>query len=207
MPSTIPYTIRDAEERDLPGILEIMNEQIRTSTAVFIDDPIDLADREAWFKSMKASSNPIFVAVPIENENDPVVTSAAASTSPSSLAPPPSVLGYTYYSSFLPPSRAGYRYTFENTLYVHGSLRGSGIGSALMAKLIQHARGRVRTLVARTSGDNEGSIAFHEKHGFVRCGLIREAGLKFGEWQDTAFLQLMFEEDPRTFGDGKAAKG
>ncbi len=42
--------IRDATLLDLPAILEIYNEVIASSTAVYRDDPVDLANRRAWFE-------------------------------------------------------------------------------------------------------------------------------------------------------------
>ena len=185
----LTYTIRDAEERDLPGILDIVNEQIANATAIFEDEPLPLSNREKWFEDMKAEGRPIFVAVPSSSSDS---NPENASPSDESL---PSVLGYTYYSGFR--AKTGYRYTAETTLYIHHSARGKGIGKALLQTLINYARGRIHTLIACTSGDNHSSIAFHEKLGFVNCGTLKQVGLKFGEWQDTVYLQLFLEEDPR----------
>ena len=38
---------------------------------------------------------------------------------------------------------------------------------------------------------NTGSIALHEKLGFVHAGTIRPAGFKFGRWLDLGFYQLL----------------
>ena len=174
------YTIRDAEEHDLPGILEIINEQVLNSAAIFVNDPLDLANRRAWFRSLKALGHPIFVAVP--------------SSSPDETMSLPTVLGYTAYGPFR--DKPGYKYSAETTLYIHECARGMGIGKALTQALIEHARGKMHILIACTSGDNLGSIAFHERLGFERCGYIKEVGLKFGAWQDIVFLQLVLG-DPR----------
>ncbi|KAL5519256.1 hypothetical protein ACEPAH_939 [Sanghuangporus vaninii] len=168
------YTIRDADEADLPGMLEILNEQVATNTAILRDDPFDLDDRRKWMRGTKSAGFPIFVAVP----SDP--------------APPsPSVLGFAYYGTFRP--REGYRFTVENTIYVHKSIRGGKIGTALMQRLLAFARdqGKVRVLVGAITASNVDSIRFHERFGFVHVGTMREVGYKFGEWQDVTFMQLI----------------
>ncbi|KAI5121151.1 hypothetical protein M0805_007149 [Coniferiporia weirii] len=181
------YTIRDANESDLPGILDIVNEQIATSSAIFIDDPVDLADRRAWLHGLRAGGFPLFVAVPVE------ATDASDEPKP---APSPSVLGFTGYGTFR--GRPGYRFSVETTLYVHQCARGTGVGSALMHALLAHARetGNVHVLVASTSGDNIASVRFHEKFGFVQTGVMKEVGYKFGKWQDMIFLQLILPGGP-----------
>jgi L-amino acid N-acyltransferase YncA len=39
------------------------------------------------------------------------------------------------------------------------------------------------------SSDNVASIALHERHGFVRVGLLPGVGLKFGRTLDVVLLQ------------------
>ncbi|KAL5494966.1 hypothetical protein ACEPAI_428 [Sanghuangporus weigelae] len=182
--STVPipaYTIRDADEADLPGMLEILNEQVATNTALLRDDPFDLEDRRKWMRDTKHAGFPIFVAVP----------SNADSPSPS-----PSVLGFAYYSTFRP--REGYRFTAENTIYVHKSIRGGKIGTTLMERLLSFARdqGKVHALVGVITASNADSIRFHERFGFVDVGTMREVGYKFGEWQDVTFMQLILSGGP-----------
>ena len=47
------------------------------------------------------------------------------------------------------------------------------------------------TVIGRTSGDNDPSIALHRACGFVLIGVEREVGRKFGRWIDVAVLQRM----------------
>ena len=42
-------SIRTAERDDLPGIVDIYNEAIKTTTATFDIEPKTLAEREGWF--------------------------------------------------------------------------------------------------------------------------------------------------------------
>ena len=45
--------IRDATDADLAGILEIYNDVILSSTAVYTDDPVPLSERRQWLESAK----------------------------------------------------------------------------------------------------------------------------------------------------------
>ena len=45
--------IRPATEADLPAITAIYNEVIATSTAIYMDDPVTLEDRRAWFRGRR----------------------------------------------------------------------------------------------------------------------------------------------------------
>lgn len=175
---TSAYLIRDANEDDLPGILEIFNDAILNTTANWSYDTVDIEDRRAWMRSLKAKSMPIIVAVAATG-GDNAGASAAA----------PSVLGYACYGPFR--ERHGYRFTVETTIYTHHSARGGGIGSSLMTKLIDRAKnGGVHTLIAVVADENEGSVRFHERFGFVVSARMPELGYKFGRWLDLVYLQL-----------------
>lgn len=99
------------------------------------------------------------------------------------------VAGYAYYGPYRP--RSAYRYTVEDSIYVHPDATGRGIGSLLLAALVEHASAAgFRQMVAAVgSSDNVASIALHERHGFVRAGVLADVGLKFGRTLDVVLLQ------------------
>jgi L-amino acid N-acyltransferase len=45
--------IRSATEADLPEILEIYNEIIANSTAIYSEQPVPLEDRVNWFRTRR----------------------------------------------------------------------------------------------------------------------------------------------------------
>ena len=157
---------------DLPAILEIHNDAIRTTTAIWDEQEVGLEDRRAWFDARRAAGLPVLVA-----EADG------------------SVIGFASYGPWRP--KTGYRFTVENSVYVHPDHRGRGTANALMSVLIERARAAdVHTIVAGIEAANAGSIALHEKFGFRRVGLLREVGFKFGRWLDLAYLQLPHDPGP-----------
>jgi L-amino acid N-acyltransferase YncA len=99
------------------------------------------------------------------------------------------VLGFAYASPFRP--RAAYRYTAEESVYVHPNHIGRGVGKALVAEVIAicEAMG-LRQLVA-VIGDsaNVGSRALHRSLGFTEIGIGRAFGFKHGRWVDIVQMQ------------------
>jgi len=80
----------------------------------------------------------------------------------------------------------------EITYFVAPEHTGQGIGAQLLADL--EARGKeqgVRTILAPISSLNEGSLAFHAKHGFVEAGRFRDACIKNGTSFDVVWMQKM----------------
>jgi L-amino acid N-acyltransferase YncA len=99
------------------------------------------------------------------------------------------VLGFAYASPFRP--RAAYRYTAEESVYVHPDLVGKGVGKALVAEVIRicEAMG-LRQLVA-VIGDsgNAASRGLHRSLGFTEIGVGRAFGHKHGRWVDIVWMQ------------------
>ncbi len=55
--------IRDALPDDLPGILDIYNDAVLNTTAIWNEQPVDLANRQAWYAARQSQAYPILVAV------------------------------------------------------------------------------------------------------------------------------------------------
>jgi L-amino acid N-acyltransferase YncA len=95
------------------------------------------------------------------------------------------VVGYAYASPYR--LRPAYRYTAENSVYLHPAWVGRGIGRRqLSAPLAECEATGLRQIVA-VIGDsaNSASIALHQQLGFALIGTIRSAGYKFERWVDT----------------------
>jgi phosphinothricin acetyltransferase len=98
------------------------------------------------------------------------------------------VIGYAYASQFRP--REGYRYTVEDSIYVHADRAGYGIGRKLLKALIAACESSgCHRLVACICGDNPASVALHASQGFAGVGTIPEAGFKLGRWIDMSMMQ------------------
>jgi L-amino acid N-acyltransferase len=160
------------------AVLEIFNEQIRTSTAVYEYQPRVAESVAGWFKAKTDKGYPV-----IGVEDD-----AGA------------LMGFAAYGVFR--ERPAYKYTVEHSVYIHQDHRGKGLGKLLMERLIVLAREQdLHVMVGGIDATNTVSIALHEKLGFVHAGTIREVGFKFGGWLDLAFYQLTLQT-PRQPVDG-----
>jgi phosphinothricin acetyltransferase len=58
----------------------------------------------------------------------------------------------------------------------------------LMARAVSHD---YHTMIGVVDAGNAASVALHERLGFVRAGVVRQAGFKFGAWLDAAFYQII----------------
>lgn len=160
------YYVREATEQDLPAILEIMNEAILNTTAIYDEEPRSMEFVRQWLQSQKQAGMPVFSC--LHNE---------------------CTVGFATYGQFRP--KYGYRFTVEHSVYVEAFHRGSGIGQLLLTALIQRASADgLHRMIAGIDADNPGSIRFHEKNGFVHVGHLKEVGFKFGRFLDLVFLQL-----------------
>jgi phosphinothricin acetyltransferase len=99
------------------------------------------------------------------------------------------VAGYAYAGLYRP--RPAYRYTIEDSIYIHPDHLRKGMGRRLLTELIRKCElGRWRQMIA-VIGDsgNAPSIRLHEDAGFVPAGVFQSVGWKFGRWLDTVLMQ------------------
>lgn len=165
------YQIRDALIDDVPGILDIYNDAVANTTAIWNKTPVDLGNRLAWFEARAQQGYPILVAVDDSG-----------------------VLGYASFGDWRPFE--GFRHTVEHSVYVHGDQRGKGLGPVLMAALIERARHCDKhVMVAAIESGNAASIRLHERLGFSITGQMPQVGVKFGRWLDLTFMQLYLDDN------------
>jgi phosphinothricin acetyltransferase len=163
--------VRPAREADLPGILAIYNDVVRTSSAVYTEEEASLDNRLAWFRDRASLGYPVLV-----------MEDAAGA-----------VAGFSSFGDFRP--WPGYRFTVEHSVYIRADRRGQGLGTALIEPLFAEAtRLGKHVMVAGIDAANPASIRLHEKLGFERAGTLREVGTKFGRWLDLVFMQRLLSE-------------
>ena len=98
------------------------------------------------------------------------------------------VLGYAYAGA--PWERSAYRWCAEVSIYLHESIHGRGIGRQLYAVLedILKKQG-YRVAYALITTENRGSVAFHERLGYVYHSTFEDCGYKMGRWLGVIWLQ------------------
>jgi L-amino acid N-acyltransferase YncA len=160
-------TLRDATEADLPAILEIYNDVLLTTTAVYSEAAHTLEMRQAWFNERKSAGFPVIVA---EQGGE--------------------IAGFATYGHFrVWPC---YRFTVEHSVYVQRNKRGQGISKILLATIIDHAKSAGKhALIAGVDSENEVSLQLHKKFGFEQVAHFKQVGFKFNRWLDLIFLELI----------------
>jgi L-amino acid N-acyltransferase YncA len=109
------------------------------------------------------------------------------------------LLGYAYATQW--KARSGYRHSTETTIYLDPQATGKGIGTALYQSLLHKLRSLgAHSAVGGIAVPNRASVALHEKLGFVKIGQFREIGLKFGQWIDVGYWELILAKSNSTHG-------
>lgn len=162
--------IRPAEAADLPDILEIYNDAILNTTAVYDYEPHTLEMRQQWYQSKCSDGLPVMVATVSDQ-----------------------VVGFGALSWFR--AWAAYQFTVENSIYIASSYQGQGIGRLLLQQLISAARElNMHTIVAGIDAENLASQKLHQRLGFEQVGYFRQVGYKFDRWLDLKFWQLVLTD-------------
>lgn len=149
------------------AILDIFNEAIANSTALYEYEPRNLATIQAWFKLKTERNYPI---IGIEDGGK--------------------LRGFATYGAFR--TYAAYQYSVEHSVYVETKFRRRGIGQKLLQELILLAKQQnYHTMIGGIDAENTISIKLHRSLGFTHCGSIKQVGFKFGKWLDLEFYQLI----------------
>ncbi|GLJ60557.1 MULTISPECIES: GNAT family N-acetyltransferase [Microbacterium] len=161
------YEIRPAEMRDIEDIREIYNYYVTNSVVTFDEKKWTHRQWKEKFLHLQKLDLPFLVAV----------------------APTGQVLGYALVSPW--SGKSSYRYTVENSIYLGHAATGKGLGTALLAALIEACEEKgLRQIVAVISDKGaEGSLALHERFGFEEVGRMGKVGFKFDRWLGTVYLQ------------------
>ena len=162
----MPLSLRLATAADLPAINAIYNHYVPISTATYDYEPFTAEQRAAWFHG-RESIHPVIVA---ERDGE--------------------IVGWGSLNVFR--AKPGYRFTVEDSVYVHPDCQRTGVGSAILADLIERARVLgLHSIVAGIDATHAPSVALHARFGFVEVARFREVGRKFDRWLDVIFMQLL----------------
>lgn len=152
------------------AILDIFNDAILNSTALYDYKPRTMENMKPWFDAKQAGNFPV---IGIEDATG-------------------KLLGFASYGTFR--AWPAFKYSVEHSIYVHKDARGMGLGKVLLEAIISAARANgIHVLIGGIDCENQGSIALHEKFGFKLVGTLPQIGYKFGRWLDMSFYQLTLE--------------
>jgi L-amino acid N-acyltransferase YncA len=161
------YEIRPVREADIPDVREIYNHYVTNSVVTFDEKRWSVAQWRDKMAYLRKLDLPFLVAE----------------------SPSGQILGYALVQPM--SSKSAYRYSVENSIYLGQAATGKGLGKALLVALIAACEQKgIRQMVAVISDKGaEGSVALHEKLGFVEVGRMGRVGFKFGRWLGTIYMQ------------------
>ena len=166
--------VRSAVRADAPAIAAIYNQEVTEATSTFDLVPRSHEEQERWL-DQRSGAFAAIVAVRTRTEGDKSTEE---------------VIGFAALSPY--KERAAYRTTVEDSIYIHRSHAGQGVGKLLLTHLVDLARSSgFHSVMARIEASGAASRALHGSCGFVLVGIEREVGRKFNRWLDVAVMQLL----------------
>ncbi len=161
-----PATLRPASADDIPAIQAIYAHHVLHGTGTFETEPPDVVEMQRRFATITGRGYPYLVA-----EYDGAVA------------------GFAYLGPFR--ERHAYRFTVEDSIYLHPEFLRRGIGRQLLDRLITlaTAAGFKQLLALVGDSTNHASVRLHESAGFTHAGTMKDVGHKFDRWLDVVILQ------------------
>ena len=159
--------IRPSRDADVAAITALYAHHVLHGTGTFETEPPTEADMAQRRRDVLARDLPWLVAEDADGQ----------------------VIGFAYCNWFKP--RAAYRFSAEDSVYLHPQVQARGLGRALLSELERAAQAAgVRKLIA-VIGDsaNAGSVGLHRAMGFADVGTIAACGWKFDRWLDIVLME------------------
>jgi phosphinothricin acetyltransferase len=101
----------------------------------------------------------------------------------------PEVVGFGLLREYQP--FAVFKRSAELSYFILPEHTGKGLGSTFLQRFLCTAKSMgVDRLLARVSSQNQQSLRFHERRGFVECGRMPEVGRKFGQDFDVVWFVM-----------------
>jgi L-amino acid N-acyltransferase YncA len=170
-----PGVLRPAVAGDAGRVSAIFAGYVLHSIATFVEDP---PSDDVWRERIAAAGRGMpFLVAEIDGE----------------------VEGFAYITRFRP--HAAYRYTVEDSIYIAPEAAGRGLGSRLLAGLLEALRGtevrQVVAVIAALAGARHDtpSTVLHRRLGFTEVGRMPSVGYKNGQWADTVLMQADLRPD------------
>lgn len=163
---------RNFEKDDIGSILEIYNYHIINGFGNFEENPLDYRELSQMCSLIVGLKLPFIIG---EKENK--------------------IIGFAFLNKFR--NKSGYKFAFENSIYLKKKFTGKGLGNLMLKELINQSlkNNKIKTIIAVIGGNSvNASIKIHEKNGFKIMGQLKKIGFKNNQWLDATYMQLWIND-------------
>ena len=163
---TTEYKIEAAKVSDLKDVRDIYNYYVEHSFAT-LEEKLSSEEEFLDVYSNIVSKNLPFLIAKFENN----------------------IVGFCYVQAYR--NRSGYKYSLEESTYIHKDFLREGIATKLLSEVINKCKevGYKQLIAVITANEDNASSKFHETMGFTKKGTLSKVGFKFGEFVDTILYQ------------------
>lgn len=145
------------------GVMEIFNYYIRETTAAYREKVID---KDHFLAFLEVTNTHPGYALKDERNK---------------------IIGFCMLKPYI--SLSTFSEVAELMYFIDHEYTGKGIGFLALKKLEDEARKLgIKKLLASISSENENSIKFHKKHGFIEYGRLLNIGKKFGSYFSVVWM-------------------
>jgi phosphinothricin acetyltransferase len=163
-----PVQVVIADESDLSGIVDILNDVAASSIASFDTRPISVAERRAWFEQFSLTG-PYRLLVARRDGR---------------------VVGYACSQPYR--GHEAFRETVELSVGLDAGCRSRGVGTSLYRALFASiADEPIHVVVVGIAMPNDASVALHRKFGFTEVGRFHEYATKNGQYISSLWMQRL----------------
>lgn len=161
-------TVRPATPADADAICRIYNQGIEDQIATLETELRTPEERRQWLGD--------------RGPRHPVIVAEASGR----------VVGWGSLNPY--SSRKAYAYVADFSVYVERGWRSRGVGSRLLARLIELGREHgFHKMVLSAFPGNEAGMALYHKFGFSSVGIFKEMGKLNGQWVDTISMEKILD--------------
>ena len=159
--------IRSIRNADISSVLEIYNFHIENSLGNFEEKKSSIKQFSKLVDNILSKKLP-FIIIEINKK----------------------IIGFSFINEYR--NKSGYRFTYENSIYIDPLFMNKGIGTKLLKNLIKICKKnkKIKNIIA-VIGDskNHSSIRIHYKNGFKKIGILKKIAFKKNKWLDSVYMQ------------------
>lgn len=164
MKAAMKVVFEPLKEAHRTEVIDILNYYIENTTAAFREDKVDYTHYDQFIDKCN-----VYIGYAIKTEDDVMI-------------------GFCTLEPF--KNINPFKSTAELMYFIKEEYIGKGVGTKSIKRLEKDAKERgINKLVVDITDDNDRSISFHKRNGFIEYGRLRKCWKKFGKDLGIVFME------------------